>query len=508
VAVTNAALAWGDYDRDGDLDLAIAGNDGSTAITQVLRNDGGTFVDMGSALQGVEGGDVAWGDPDADGDLDLAITGTFGTAQHTKLYENTAPGFVDAAAGLVGMGSSTLAWGDFDGDGHVDLVLAGLAGTIPTTVIYRNLGTGALTPIASGLTGVYEGAVAWGDYDNDGDLDLALSGRTGTTLTSTSRVYRNTGGSFADIAAGLQGVYRCGIAWGDCDNDGDLDLLVSGSAASAASTSLYRNTAGSFAAVSSGLPQLGNGAVAWGDHDGDDDLDLAIAGLQNNVTPLARIYRNVDAVGPNTRPTTPSGLSFTSDGTTATFAWNASGDAQEGSSGLHYNLRVGSTPGGNDLVPAMARGDGWRRVARGGNAGQGLEWSMPASALGAGNVYWSVQAIDHAFAGSAFAAEQTVGVEDEKAATRTALRLDGANPFHGEARILCALARAERVAVTVHDAGGRRVRRLVQGMLPAGESRWIWGGDDDRGRTAPPGIYFVHLRGKGVSASLRIAKLR
>jgi hypothetical protein len=507
VAVTNAALAWGDYDRDGDLDLAIAGLDSTSATTRVLRNDDSSFVDIGAPLAGAQGGDVAWGDYDNDGDLDLAVAGT-GTAPLAKIYRNTTTGFVDAIT-LAGMGSSALAWGDYDGDGDLDLLILGQNGTSAMTALYRNDAGGAtMTAVATGIPGLQEGAAAWGDYDNDGDLDLAISGRVSSTSGGSSSVYRNSGGSFVDVAAGLQGVYASAMGWGDYDNDGDLDLLVSGRTASAASTSLYRNTSGTFAVVTTGLPQFGNGALAWGDHDGDGDLDLAVAGLQNNVTPIARIYRNNDALGPNTRPSAPNGLSFTSNGTTATFAWSASGDAQGGSSGLHYNLRVGSAPGASDLVAPMARGDGWRRVASGGNAGQRLAWSMPTSALGGGNVYWSVQAIDQAYAGSAFANEQTVGVENAEPTARFALRVEGAHPFRGEARILCTLADAGPVALTVHDPSGRRVRSLVRGMLPAGTSRWIWRGDDDRGRACPPGIYLVHLRGKGASASLRIAKLR
>ncbi|MCK5075430.1 MAG: hypothetical protein KAR38_03590, partial [Calditrichia bacterium] len=71
--------------------------------------------------------------------------------------------------------------------------------------------------ISAGLTGVFYSSVAWGDYDNDGDLDILLTGCTFST--QISRIYRNDSGNFTDISAGLAGVSGASAAWGDYDND-------------------------------------------------------------------------------------------------------------------------------------------------------------------------------------------------------------------------------------------------------------------------------------------------
>src|ERR1043165_5461385 len=90
-----------------------------------------------------------------------------------------------------------------------------LLGTAITTRIQAQ----PFTDIAAGLTGVANSSsVAWGDYDNDGELDILLTGKTSSALVS--KVYRNDGGSFTDIAAGLTGVRYSSVAWGDYDNDG------------------------------------------------------------------------------------------------------------------------------------------------------------------------------------------------------------------------------------------------------------------------------------------------
>ena len=82
-------------------------------------------------------------------------------------------------------------------------------------------------PADDALTGVNNSSVAWGDYDDDGDLDILLTGYDGSN-TLVAKVYRNDGGVFVDIGAGLTGVNYSSVAWGDYDNDGDLDILLTG----------------------------------------------------------------------------------------------------------------------------------------------------------------------------------------------------------------------------------------------------------------------------------------
>jgi hypothetical protein len=97
-------------------------------------------------------------------------------------------------------------------------------------------------------------------------------------------------------------------------------------------------------------------------------------------------------------------LAVTLAGDAVTFSWSAASDSQTPAPGLTYNLRVGTTPGGSDLVGPMAASNGFRRVPQMGNAQLNLFRVITDLPL-ARPIYWSVQAVDTAFAGSAFAPE-------------------------------------------------------------------------------------------------------
>ncbi len=152
----------------------------------------------------------------------------------STVYENKVnqgEGFVDFSAGLTGVERSSVAWGDYDNDGDPDILLTGANGSTPLSKIYENRDRqgGGFVEIASGLPDVYNSSVAWGDYDNDGDLDILLTGVKGVDIVSA--VYRervDQGGGFVDIGAGLPAVGYSSVAWGDYDNDGDLDILLTG----------------------------------------------------------------------------------------------------------------------------------------------------------------------------------------------------------------------------------------------------------------------------------------
>jgi hypothetical protein len=278
--VTGAA--WGDHDSDGDLDLYLARESGEA--NKLFENDDGVFTDVTTGPLGHEPLTMGatWVDYDKDGDLDLYLANKgVGSAAANKMLQNDGGSFVDVTEGL-GLGdtgeSMTAAWEDYNRDGRVDVFVAN-AGS--SNKLYRNDGESGFTDMLASLTGGW--GVAWGDYDNDNDPDLYVTGR----------LYRNDAGDFTDVTTGpLVVVMGRGCDWGDYDNDGDLDLfVVVDSSLPAYTNKLLRNDGGDvfIDVTQSPLNDYGEGrAVAWADYDNDGDLDIYVT----RYNQANRLFRN------------------------------------------------------------------------------------------------------------------------------------------------------------------------------------------------------------------------
>ncbi|RJP41705.1 MAG: CRTAC1 family protein, partial [Phycisphaerales bacterium] len=281
---------WGDYDNDGDLDLL------HTRGPYLYRNDGGgTFTTQNNAAIGLSGltnlGDAGWIDYNEDGWLD--IWGPDGTSPGNHVFRNDGDGtFTDQGVDALGLTPSsngeTTVVSDYDADGHTDVLYRG-----DSVVLWRSNGNGTFTNttaaagiLLAGQDGGYNGTV-FGDYDNDGDLDLAGAESTGLTL------YRNNGnGSFTDVTATVgvdDGGLFTGVAWADYDHDGDLDLYA---AHRDWPNHLWRNNGdGTFTDVAAALGVADAGATygtVFADFDLDGDLDLFVV----NDAGASRLYRN------------------------------------------------------------------------------------------------------------------------------------------------------------------------------------------------------------------------
>jgi len=407
--VYNSSVAWGDYDNDGDLDVLLTGGANAGLVTKVYRNEKGNFVDISAALPGTFGSWVEWGDFDNDGDLDILLTGAISdTNVVARIYRNQQGLFEDVSAGLQGVGGLCSAtWGDYDNDGDLDILITGSTRRGSITKIYRN-DDGRFIDVNASLLALKEGKAVWGDFDNDGDLDILMAGLSGAN--NVTKLYRNDAGSFVDILAiGLIGVRSCATALGDFDNNGFLDILLTGFNQGDV-TKIYKNPGGGFQDINAQLVQVSSGAVATGDFDKDGDLDILLVGSSTGG-PVAKVYQNNSTIA-NTVPTTPQNLTATVNGSTVILRWSKSLDNQTAQDALSYNLRVGSIPVGSEIVSPMANPTtGYRKIPKIGNTNHRNSWTLKN--LPVGKYYWSVQAIDHAYAGSTFAPEQAFRIGNQ-----------------------------------------------------------------------------------------------
>ena len=249
----SSGVAWADVNNDGFLDLLVLRLE--NPIRMFMNNGNGTFTEAspfggnGTCSPDFGGGrtSAAFGDYDRDGDLDLHVVewGCDGTLN--RLFENDGTGvFQDvtetAGMGMPGVWGLSSAFADIDDDGWPDLLVSGDFGT---SRLFLNLGNGQFTNITSQAgVGTDENGMgsAIADFDNDGDLDWFVTSIFDAAMTcevfgcgwgsSGNRLYRNESAAqfsdYTDIAGVRDGGWGWGATFFDFDNDGDLDLGMTG----------------------------------------------------------------------------------------------------------------------------------------------------------------------------------------------------------------------------------------------------------------------------------------
>jgi hypothetical protein len=400
-----SSAKWGDFDNDGDLDILISGSD----VTKIYRNDGNDmFTDINANLVNLEKSSVAWGDFNNDGRLDVLVSGDDGYGNPvTKLYENEGNNiFTEINSNIIPV-IANIALGDYDNDGNLDVLLTGsdTKTSNAITKIYRNDGNAVFTDINVKIPNYSRSSCAFGDYDNDGDLDILIAG---TNTINISKIYRNDGnGIFTDVNANLKEAFVSSVAWFDYDNDGFLDALITGKDNKLNYYSkIYHNDGNDiFTEINAGLVGVGWSSVACGDYDNDGDLDLIINGLNSSPnpdsSPFTGLFKN-NGTSINSNPIPPTNLQAKQVNNDVFLSWNKSMDNETGQKGLTYNIYIGVSPYSSEIISPMSiLSTGKRTITRMGNANEDTTFKIKN--LKFGKYYWSVQSIDNEFSGSPFA---------------------------------------------------------------------------------------------------------
>lgn len=497
-----AGTACADYDNDGDLDVYLANNGSANRLFKHLA--GLSFSEVGASLQVNDTGAgqcVAWADYDADGEIDLFVGNANGQAD--LLYHNNLDPYGQpftncaSAAGMNDTGNARgAAWCDFDVDGDQDLVVSNLGAA---NRLYVNDG-GAFTNEADGYgieDDTWSTGVAWGDYDNDGDFDLFVGG----TADVPSRLYRNDGSEFVDVgdSAGLAdaAAFTLGATWGDYDNDGDLDIYVANMYVSGYAevySKLYENIDGLFEEIQNDfLGSLGSmNDAAWGDYNNDGRLDLYLVSSSTAIP--SRLLRNTQDAdnawlvarlqgdGDNTNRAAIGVRAVVHAGSTAITRHVSGGCGSFSQNSLELEFGLGAA----EAIDSIE-----------------VFWENGHREVHTGVVVNSLVEIEEGQS-LEYAGKKTVRIQPETISGLSTYP----SPFNPRTEIRFVLAQAGAVHVDIVDVLGRSVRTLASGKWEAGPVALIWDGRDSGGASCASGVYFVRIRAGGAAVSTKIVLLK
>ncbi len=436
-----------------------------------------------------------------------------------------------------------------------------------TNRLFRNNGNGTFAEVTStafAVNGprVCSTAACWGDYDNDGRLDVFVA-NSGTVETKNQPdyLYRNNGdGTFTEVAAleGVQGPIAGmtdGGAWGDVNDDGFLDLFVNNGAEhppfGIGQRQFFLNApngnhwmmlelqgiASNGSGIGSRIRFVSASGTRWRSLLGESD---------NGYAPFHGIHVGLgaDAVCDTMEIHWPSGQIDTHVAVAADAKWFAiEGQAlrplanptlvlgttavadtvkqdsllqvplplsNSGGAAVHYTVTVEEC--GNRPAPWLSL-DRWSGPLWPGSTPT-LQLTVDPSTLPLGTACGLVL-----FTSNGSTSPDTVrvevlvtdpdatGVEAFSLPTRFDLAPPRPNPTRRESMVRLALDRAAQVDVSVFDLAGHRVRRLAEGTLPAGFHPLVWDGADERGRRAAPGAYFVRAVAGAASRTQKLILL-
>ncbi len=421
---SRGAISAGDLNNDGYIDLIAVGckNGGDTcgassAMAKVYINNWTSFNENQSWQQNLTAiywGSIDIGDINNDGRVDLALSGRDSSSFYSKIYLNNGTSLNENIAwgqNLASLYESTIAFGFINGDSFLDIIITGRDANINKYAkIYINNGTSLNEDITfeQELVPKSKTSITFMDFNNDGRLDVAIMGNS-----DALKIYENNGTTLrlnqtdAQSGGDLPSIFDGSLMFGDYDNDGDLDFVSNGREGY---SKTYINNNTDFIEMSYGVLALQIGSqILLRDIDNNTVLDIIETGwYESGGVHSIKIYINNLTIN-NSLPYTPSTFdNHTLANGNVFLGWNNGSDNETISLGLYYNLRVGTTSGGNEIVSGIFGASSNPVAGYFGNMMQRRNISLAGSRFQVNTTYyWSVQTIDTGLAKSAWSAEQT-----------------------------------------------------------------------------------------------------
>ncbi|MEQ6165918.1 CRTAC1 family protein [Ekhidna sp. MALMAid0563] len=297
---TSEGVSWVDYDNDGDLDLYLCSR--GKEPNQLFRNDSlkrfTKITDHALTRDSISTSMACWADYDLDGDLDVLLVGY--RLNGNLFYENEGKGAFRRLSDhllISGNGTArTCACGDANGDGLPEVFIGNAR---EPNLYYRNLGNLQFAQDSTGPIIEDEGYAygsSWADFDDDGDLDLFVANFDKENLLFANNGKGTLNPMIGSIIVTEKGGASKGHSWGDYDNDGDLDIFIgNGTYGPDMHNFLYLNEGdGEFTSYEEGVISQHadtTAGVAHADFDRDGDLDLFIANW-GSADQINRLYIN------------------------------------------------------------------------------------------------------------------------------------------------------------------------------------------------------------------------
>ncbi len=395
-----------DFNNDNFLDIAISGKtDENLKVSEVYLNNGnGSFSKIAIDIDSVSNSSFVAADFNNDGLKDFLISGVNNENERIcRMFKNTGNNtFQKINISVEGISNGSIQPADFNKDGKTDLLVFGINNLNQRVgIIYMNQGNFNFSPLNPGLPALAYASSATGDYNQDGYVDFAVTGMN-QSGTFVAKIFKNNGNdTYTDINAGLSGLYQGSSKWGDYNNDGYLDLIICGFGNSGRHTFLYENQGNnSFTEIiNANIEDIAQGELSFIDFDKDKNSDVFVTGYAASGA-KSLLYRNLTNTAAQ-NPSPPNETDYTASENSIILKWNKGNDNQTQNSGLTYQISVGTSKYAQDIISSSANiSTGFKYLPYQGNCF--TDTFAIIHNLPEGKYYWQVQTIDNEFLGSLF----------------------------------------------------------------------------------------------------------
>ena len=289
IGLSKASVSWGDFDRDGDKDLAIMGQSNTEgAVTAIYENKDGEFINTNQNFAKLYDGDISWIDLNKDGFLDIVVSG-FNQTPQTKVYlskENATYFEPTDDFGLPQLFSTKMAWGDLDNDGDLDVLFTGIdsENNYFFELFWRENGKNNFVQEERwNVQGISNAALLIADLDLDGDNDIIYSGERmdGDYIYAGQRNYHIN--KWVDVRMESFPIRESSLA---VYYENSSDRLIfsqigednNGKAVSASTSDSHKPLA------------LKNGDISYSDFNNDGFIDYVISGEDDDGNPITKLF--------------------------------------------------------------------------------------------------------------------------------------------------------------------------------------------------------------------------